>query len=70
MNTRRTPDLDDLNPDQRARIIEFRDSHGKGWKATLSSMWWDGRDADQRDGHLLRQVRNQYGPAWLRELKE
>lgn len=70
MNTRRTPDLDDLNPDQRARMISFRDANGKRWKQRLATLWWTGEDVDLIDGHLLRQVRNQFGPMWLNNLKE
>lgn len=70
MNTKRTPDLDDLNPDQRARLIEFRDTHGRHWKQELNDMWQNGRDANERNGHLLRQIRNQRGPTWLSKLKD
>lgn len=69
MNTRRTPDLDDLNPDQRARLIEFRDANGPQWREKLSNHWWSGTDANLPDGHLLRQIRNQFGPQWLSKLK-
>jgi hypothetical protein len=69
MNTRRTPDLDDLPPDQRARLIEFRDANGALWKEKLSNLWSTGRDDQQVDGHLLRQIRNQKGPSWLYKLK-
>lgn len=70
MNTKRTPDLDDLKPEQRARLIEFRDANGRLWKQKLNDLWLNGRDAKVRDGHLLRQVRNQHGPTWLSKLKD
>jgi hypothetical protein len=70
MNTKRTPDLDDLEPDQRARLIEFRDANGPLWKEKLSNLWWTGRDDRLQDGHLLRQIRNQFGPQWLTKLKD
>lgn len=69
MNTRRTPDLDDLNPDQRAAICEFRDKHGPLWKEKLSNMWATGQDERQPNSGLLRQVRNQFGLSWLYKLK-
>ena len=68
MNTKRTPDLDDLTLDQRARLIEFKEAHGRGWKEVLNILWQTGRDAEQIDGHLLRQIRNQRGPQWLAKL--
>ena len=70
MNTRRTPDLDDLNPDQRERLLQFKEQHGRAWKTALSDMWWTGEDAKQIGGHLLRQIRNNFGPQWLEKLKE
>lgn len=57
--------LDDLTPEQRQRLQQFAFVHGKTWKKTLNDMWWDGSDAYQHDGHLLRQIRNQHGPQWL-----
>ena len=36
------------------------------WKETLVFAWFNDRDYNAiPDGHLLRQVRNQFGPAWL-----
>lgn len=60
--------LDKLNTEQRARIEEFKTYHGKKWKDVLAEMWWSGKDAQQADDHLLRQVRNQLGPQWLSSL--
>lgn len=54
-----------LNPEQDARLRAFAAEHGRGWKATLLDMWLTGRDASEVDGHLLRQIRNHFGPAWL-----
>lgn len=53
------------NEAQREAVIYFADNHGRQWKEELSRAWWTGRDASQPFGHLLRQVRNHYGPAWL-----
>ena len=55
------------NPEQMARVRAFAEEHGAGWKKTLNSYWFTGRDAAQPDGHLLRQVRNQCGPKWLEQ---
>jgi hypothetical protein len=36
-----------------------------GWKEHLLTCWMSGADAREPDGHLLRQLRNQFGPTWL-----
>lgn len=56
-------------PEQLARLVEFAKSHGRNWKSELLTLWLNGGDANQRDGHLLRQVRNQLGPSWLDRFK-
>ena len=61
---------DDLNEEQRARLCKFRSDHPRDWKAHLANLWWNGKDANLPDGHLLRQIRNQYGPVWLNSLKD
>lgn len=65
MNTKRTPDLDDLEPDVRATLIAFRDKHGRYWRMKLLDLWQSGKD----EGHL-RVIRNNQGPTWLRKLKD
>jgi hypothetical protein len=37
-----------------------------GWKEHLITCWMNGADAREPNGHLLRQVRNQFGPSWLK----
>lgn len=59
-----------LTPEQRAAIRQFAIDHGPSWKATLKAYWLTGMDASQPNGHLLRQVRNQLGPQWLKTYKE
>lgn len=68
MNTRRTPDLEDLSLKQRETLIAFRDQHGDGWKEVLAEMWRSSSDLCQPQGHHLRQVRNQFGPKWLSKI--
>ena len=46
-------------------LIDFRNRHGRYWKAALRALWSSGRDADHPDGSALRQLRNRGGPAWL-----
>lgn len=58
-----------LNEDQCKRLIEFAVENGKGWQQKLLDLWMSGKDASERDGHLLRQVRNVIGPSGLLKLK-
>lgn len=50
-----------LNPEQEAALLAFKAKHGRFWKRILMRAWYDGTDNDP----YLRQVRNQYGIAWL-----
>lgn len=70
MNTKRTPDLEDLNPDARAALIEFRDANGRYWKAKLMQHWYMGTDDRLPNGGHLRHIRNNFGPSWLSKLKD
>jgi hypothetical protein len=57
------------NPDQLARLLQFRDEFGPDWKLDLAAAWYSGADAEMLNGHLLRQIRNQFGPKWLVKFK-
>lgn len=48
-----------------AAIRYFAAQHGRLWKSRLRAMWWSGRDATLPNGALMRQIRNEHGPAWL-----
>lgn len=61
--------LDELTPAQQERLLEFARVSGPCWKSKLKSLWATGRDERCRDGGLLRQIRNEKGPAWLSNLK-
>jgi hypothetical protein len=52
-------------PEQLEAILAFARSHGRYWKGELNDAWLSGADAREPNGHLLRQVRNQFGPLWL-----
>jgi hypothetical protein len=56
-------------PEMLAALQAFRARHGRTWKDKLMTMWLTGRDANEPQGHLLRQVRNRLGPSWLAKLK-
>lgn len=51
--------------DQEAALKAFAEKHGKDWKRKLLDAWYSGTDTAEPDGHLLRQIRNSYGPTWL-----
>jgi hypothetical protein len=53
------------SPDQLAAVAAYAARHGRTWRAALMDAWLTGRDAQEPAGHLLRQVRNTCGPAWL-----
>lgn len=59
----------ELTLEQLERLLEFKAEHGRYWKDTLRHMWMNGQDANQRDGGLLRQIRNNFGPTWLTKFK-
>jgi hypothetical protein len=53
------------NEEQLAALAKFEAKHGRQWKRILNNKWFEGTDCNEPDGHLLRQVRNQFGPQWL-----
>lgn len=54
-----------LTAEQFAALQHYANRHGRCWKSQLLRDWATGRDAEQSDGSLLRQIRNTLGPAWL-----
>ena len=60
----------ELSPEQQAAIDAFAAKYGASWKHKLQIAWLAGTDTAQPNGHLLRQVRNQFGPSWLGKYKE
>jgi hypothetical protein len=60
------------NPEQLQAVQAFAAKYAtksEGWKEHLITCWMNGADAREPDGHLLRQVRNQFGPQWLKRWK-
>lgn len=54
------------NAEQLAALWEYANRrHPSEWKDDLLDDWLNGKDATRPNGHLLRQVRNHYGPKWL-----
>jgi len=52
-------------PEQLRAIQAFANKHGAHWKSALLTAWLTGRDEREPHSHLLRQVRNRFGPVWL-----
>lgn len=61
----KSKDKTEPTQEQQAAIDNYRAAHGRTWKQDLAAAWWKGTDANEPNGHLLRQVRNQFGPQWL-----
>jgi hypothetical protein len=60
--------LNGPSAEQLAAVEAFAAKYGKlrgGWQEHLLTVWMSGADAREPDGHLLRQLRNQFGPRWL-----
>jgi len=59
---------DDQPTDEQIEALQrFANTHGRTWKSKLVDAWISGRDEHMPDGGLLRQVRNQLGPCWLKK---
>jgi hypothetical protein len=56
-------------PEQLDALRAFAAKYGRFWKDVLLTKWITGTDANEPNGHLLRQVRNQGGPRYLAGLK-
>ncbi len=50
-------------------LKSFARVHGRRWKSQLLAMWASGSDAIQPGGALLRQIRNNFGPRWLKKYR-
>ena len=58
------------NAQQMAAIVSFAKKFGRNWKSKLSERWRHGDEylfVGQDSGALLRQVRNEFGPNWLKK---
>lgn len=62
--------MNNPNPAQLQAIREYAARKGVIWKEHLLQAWMNGSDANEPDGHLLRQVRNEFGPVWLNQYKD
>lgn len=58
-----------ITDEQRDRLRQFKDEHGRNWKDKLRLLWMKGTDTAESGGHLLRQVRNTVGPSGLEKVR-
>ena len=63
MTTRRK--IKNPTAEQLMAVYNFAAAYGDGWIDALARAWKNGTDESLPGGHLLRQVRNQFGPRWL-----
>lgn len=59
------PEIIGPNQEQLAALQAYANRVGRAWKSLLCAAWLDGSDRREENGHLLRQIRNQFGPSWL-----
>ncbi len=57
-----------MSPAQKEAVARFAKRHGRNWKSALRRRWLSDARVDGDDA-LLRQVRNDLGPAWLAKAK-
>lgn len=58
-----------ISTQQIQALRNYAASKGRFWKCQLCRDWVSGRDALEPGGALLRQVRNSFGPSWLKRFK-
>lgn len=60
-----------LTNDQQEALKAYSEKNGKAWKEKLNIAWTTGsyKGVGSQQSALLQQVRNQFGPEWLAELK-
>lgn len=65
--TNKSGDIDPEGPtqEQLAALQQFANKNGRNWRRALCLAWETGRDEKKQNACFLRQVRNEYGPAWL-----
>lgn len=66
-----TTGVPELTTDQREALKTYSEKHGQSWKSKLHVAWTSGsyKGLDTQQSALLQQVRNQFGPEWLTDLK-
>ena len=66
-----TTDAPELTTYQREALKTYSEKHGQSWKSKLNVAWTSSsyKGLDTKQSALLQQVRNQFGPEWLTDLK-
>lgn len=57
--------LDDLHPQQRFALLEFKEWNGDDWKEALNAAWCTGNYKAATGSGWLQSIRNEHGPVWL-----
>lgn len=68
-SNRRIQERPEPTSEQLEALRRFAAKHGRNWRTKLSQAWASGKDERLPDAALLRQVRNQLGPKWLKRFK-
>lgn len=56
--------MNHLNRDQAQAILKYANDNGRNWKSALRRDWETGKSFGE-----LQQIRNEFGPTWLRNLR-
>jgi hypothetical protein len=56
-------------PEQLAALRAFAARNGRSWKRRLCELFFAGREIEEPEGPLLRQVRNTLGPSGVWKVK-
>jgi hypothetical protein len=63
--------MTDPTSEELIALREYAERKGSDWKEQLEADWRHGREVNAiSDGHLLRRVRNNFGPKWLINYEE
>jgi len=61
--------MDAFTHEEAEALRHFAERHGRTWKAVLRDLWVSGKDANESDGSMLRQIRNRHGARGLDKFK-
>ncbi|MGF6440439.1 hypothetical protein [Paraburkholderia youngii] len=56
-------------PEVLAALQRFAATNGRRWKSVLLTLWETGRDEREADGPLLRKMRINFGPSFLKKMR-
>lgn len=59
MPSKKTTELPAITREQALALDKFAAKYGRTWRDKLRTLWYNGGDDREEDGHCLRQIRNQ-----------